>query len=76
MVFIDAEGIDFQIIKSFDFSKYAPKVICIETINYTPDGTGTKRQDLCDYIEQQGYFEYANTNINSLFVNKEFWYAK
>ena len=76
LVSIDAEGIDFQIIKSFDFSRYAPKVICIETINYTPDGTGTKRQDLCDYIEKQGYFEYANTNINSLFVNKEFWYAK
>ena len=72
---IDAEGVDFDIIKSLDFGKYAPKVICIESINYTPDGTGTKRIDLCQFIEQAGYFEYANTNINSIFVNKDWWFA-
>ena len=72
---IDAEGVDFDIIKSFNFSRYAPKVICIESINYTPDGTGTKRIDLCRFIEQAGYFEYANTNINSIFVNKDWWFA-
>jgi len=72
---IDAEGVDFEIIKSFNFSKYSPKVICIESINYTPNGTGTKRIDLCQFIEKAGYFEYANTNINSIFVNKDWWFA-
>ena len=72
---IDAEGVDFYIIQSFDFNKYAPKVICIESINYTPDGTGTKRLDLCQYIEGKNYFEYANTNINSIFVNNAWWFA-
>ena len=70
---IDAEGMDFEIIKALDFSKYVPKVLCIETINYTPDGTGIKRLDLCHFIETAGYFEYANTNINSIFVNKAWW---
>lgn len=73
---LDAEGADFDIIRSFDFNKYAPKVICIETINYTPDGTGSKRTDLCSYIEEKGYFEYANTNINSIYVNKDWWFNK
>lgn len=73
---IDAEGVDFEIIQAMDFSKYAPKVICIESINYTPDGTGTKRDDLCSYIESKGYFEYANTNINSIFVNRDWWFNK
>jgi FkbM family methyltransferase len=72
---IDAEGADFDIIKSLDFSRYAPKVICIESINYTPDGTGKKRLSLCRLIEQAGYFEYANTNINSIFVNNDWWFA-
>lgn len=72
---LDAEGVDFAIIESFDFDQYAPKVICVETINYTPDGTGSKRDDLCNYIESKGYFEYANTNINSIFVNKAWWFA-
>lgn len=73
---IDAEGVDFDIIKSLDFNTYHPKVICIETINYTPDGTGSKRLDLCRYIEEAGYYEYANTNINSIFVNKHWWFNK
>ncbi len=72
---LDAEGVDFDIIQSFDFDKYSPKVICIETINYTPDGTGSKRTDLCNYIEAKGYFEYANTNINSIFINKNWWFT-
>lgn len=71
---IDAEGVDVEIIDSFDFNKYIPKVICIETINYTSDGTGTKRVELCSKIEAAGYFEYANTNINSIFVNKKWWF--
>lgn len=75
LISIDAEGVDFDIVKSLDFNKYAPKVICIESINYTPDGTGTKRLDLCKFIEQVGFFEYANTNINSIFVNKAWWFA-
>jgi FkbM family methyltransferase len=73
---IDAEGVDFEIIQAMDFNKYAPKAICIETINYTPDGTGTKREDLCSYIESKGYYEYANTNINSIFINKGWWFNK
>lgn len=75
LISIDAEGVDIDIIQSFDFNKYFPKVICIETINYTSDGTGTKRVDLCSMIESAGYFEYANTNINSIFVNKAWWFA-
>lgn len=75
LVSIDAEGVDEDIIQSFDFNNYSPKVICIETINYTPDGTGTKRTELCSMIESAGYFEYANTNINSIFVNKSWWFA-
>ncbi len=74
LISIDAEGVDFDIIKSLDFSQFAPKVLCIETINYTPDGTGSKRFALCKFIEEAGYFEYANTNINSIFVSKRWWF--
>lgn len=75
LISIDAEGVDIDIIKSFDFHRFSPKVICIETINYTPDGTGKKRTELCEMIEDAGYFEYGNTNINSIFVNKTWWFA-
>ena len=73
---VDAEGLDLDIMKSLDFKKYSPKVVCIESINYTPDGTGTKRLDLCSFIESKGYYEYANTNINSIFVNRNWWFNR
>lgn len=75
LISIDAEGVDEAIIRTFDFNRFAPRVICIETINYTPDGTGTKRTDLCKMIEDRGYFEYANTNINSIFIYKHWWFS-
>lgn len=33
---VDAEGVDFDIMQAMNFEKYFPKVICIESINYTP----------------------------------------
>jgi FkbM family methyltransferase len=73
---IDAEGVDFDIVRALDFQQHAPKVICIETINYTTDGTGSKRTDLCTFLIQAGYVEYANTNINSIFVLQQWWFKK
>lgn len=32
---LDVEGLDFDILKSFDFNKYRPEIFCIETLTYT-----------------------------------------
>jgi FkbM family methyltransferase len=71
---IDVEGYDFEIIKSADFSSNKPKVICAETAEYSPIGAGKKREDYIQYILNQGYYLYADTNINSIFVEKDFWF--
>jgi FkbM family methyltransferase len=71
---IDVEGIDFEIIRSLDLSKSKPKVICAETVEYSREGTGKKRNDYIKYIVDQGYYLYADTNINSIFVEKKFWF--
>jgi len=71
---IDVEGLDFEIIKSLDFSKYKPKVICIEAAEYSPIGAGKRKSELINYIMDNGYYEYANTNLNAILVLKEFWF--
>jgi FkbM family methyltransferase len=70
---IDVEGMDLEILKSLDFNVYIPKIICVESVDYSIDGTGNKRSDILSFLESMGYFEYAFTNINSIMVNKEFW---
>ena len=70
---LDAEGFDEAIIKSIDFKKNYPKVICVETITFSKSGKGVKKKDLIDYIINNGYLLYADTYINSLFIREDIW---
>lgn len=70
---LDVEGMDLAIIKSFDFYKFKPDVFCIETLSYTENKTEEKLKDIINYVESKGYFLYADTFINSIFVEKEKW---
>jgi len=71
---IDVEGMDFQILKSIDFTKSFPKIICVEAAAYSPIGAGKRRNELVDYLVSKGYYEYANTNLNAIMVKNEFWF--
>jgi hypothetical protein len=73
---LDVEGLDMDILTQIDYEKNFPKVICVETVEYTSDGTGIKNVAIIDYLQQNGYFIYADTYINTIFVNKKFWYEK
>lgn len=71
---IDVEGFDAEIIQQTvrqDF--FYPIVICVETINYSLKGDGSKNKDISIHLEKQGYLLYADTNINSIFVRKDYW---
>jgi FkbM family methyltransferase len=71
---LDAEGLDFEILKSIDFEKSHPKLICVEVADYSPTGAGRKRIEIIDFLESKDYFEYASTNLNAIMVKKEFWF--
>ena len=73
-VSIYVEGFDEEIINSMDFSKSKPKVICLETVEYTSNGTGKKRQSLIQNVTKLGFTVYADTNINTIFVENNFWF--
>ena len=71
---IDAEGMDFEILRTIDYTNNAPKVICVEAAEYSPIGAGERRTELIDFLVSQGYYEYANTNLNAIMVNRDFWF--
>ena len=64
---LDAEGLDFDILKTIDYEKTAPKVICVETIEYSRDMSGRKEKEIIDFLVSQGYRIFADTYVNTIF---------
>lgn len=72
-VSIDTEGNDLKILESMNWGLYRPEVFCIETLTYTEDNTARKISEISDFMEKMGYFVYADTYINTIFVDKMAW---
>ena len=72
-VSLDVEGLDLDIVKNFPFSHVRPEVFCIETITYTENNSERKLQEIIDCMEKNGYLTYADTYINTIFVNRSAW---
>lgn len=71
---IDIEGFDLDVIKSIDYLKHPIPVICIESCDYSENHIRPKNHLLAKYLEDKGYNVYADTYINTIFVNKKWFY--
>lgn len=69
LVSIDVEGLNEEIALSFDFSKFRPKILCLETITYSDTNQGKRLNNVINYLIQNDYQLYADTNINSIFID-------
>ena len=70
---IDIEGLDLEVLKTLDFNKYPIPVICAETCTYSETHIKPKDRSIETFMLQKGYFVYAYTYINTIFVN-EHWF--
>jgi FkbM family methyltransferase len=68
---IDVEGLDLAILKLIDFNKFKPEIFCIETLGYEANDIENKNEELICFMEEKGYFIYADTYINTIFCRKE-----
>lgn len=69
---LDVEGLDLEILKSIDFDKYKPEVICVETVSFGYlNNTEKKLNNIAEFMETLGYFAYADTHINTIFCLKK-----
>ncbi|MFN0140714.1 MAG: FkbM family methyltransferase [Pyrinomonadaceae bacterium] len=73
-VSIDVEGLDLQVLETFDFAKYQPAIFCVETLAYNTDGSTYKIQPIFELLEDKGYFPYRETYANTIFANKKSYY--
>ncbi len=76
LVSLDVEGLDLEILKHWDFTKFRPEVFCIETLTFTQNGSERKLTEILEFMRSQGYFSYADTYINTIFVSIDVWNAR
>lgn len=70
---LDTEGYDLKILKSINFEKFRPEIICVETLTYTENNTEEKETEIIDFMAKKDYYAHANTYINTIFVDKNKW---
>jgi FkbM family methyltransferase len=70
---LDVEGLESDILTALDFSKYRPPILCIETLSYTEDKTEQKLERVIDCMRERYYLPYADTYVNTIFVDMERW---
>lgn len=68
---VDAEGRDLEILQSYDFSAHRPAVVCVETVSFSLHGDGRKNEAIIDLMSSHGYRIYADTYVNTIFVDLE-----
>jgi hypothetical protein len=73
---IDIEGLDLSVLKTLDFNKYPIPVICAETCVYSENHIKPKDNSIIEFMLSKGYFVYADTYINSIFVNIEWFNSR
>lgn len=71
---IDIEGMDYPVLRSLDHDRFPIPVICAETVAYSETQVRDKERAIADLLESRGYFLYADTFINSIFV-RDSWFA-
>lgn len=76
LVSLDVEGLDLEILRKWDFTRFRPEVFCVETLTFTQDASERKLTEIVDFMRAQGYFTYADTYINTIFVSTESWKAR
>ena len=62
----DTEGLDLDILKSLDFNRFRPKIVCVETLVL-----GTKRMEtaILELMQAKNYAVRGATFVNTIFVD-------
>jgi FkbM family methyltransferase len=73
---IDVEGLDTVVVSAIDFARWRPVAFCVETLTFSETGSGTKVPEIFTVMENHGFFPYADTHINTLFVDEARWRSR
>jgi FkbM family methyltransferase len=67
-VSIDVEGLDVAIMKTLDYQRFRPKIICAETLKKF---TFEMEPEMTEFLAEQAYEARATTFPNTIYVDKK-----
>lgn len=67
IVSIDVEGLDLEILRSFDFTKYRPKAFCIETLI---TNSRKLRAETIEFMASKQYVARGGSFVNTIFYDE------
>ena len=65
---VDTQGLELAILKSIDYRRFRPKVICAETL---VTGTNKTIPETAAFMEAQGYVVRGMSFVNTIFVDSK-----
>jgi hypothetical protein len=63
---IDIEWMDYDVLKSLDFARFRPKIVCVETLIL---GTTKVETRVIDLMRSKDYVISGGTFVNTIFVD-------
>lgn len=72
-VSLDTEGFDLAIMQTFNFQKYRPTAFCIETLTNIGEN---KMPEIAAFMKTQQYEIFADSYVNTIFVDRIVWSAR
>lgn len=73
---LDIEGLDEEVLRKIDWHIHRPTCLCVETISYQTRSEPQKQAQILNYMAEQNYMLYADTFINTIFVDRRQWIKK
>lgn len=71
---LDTEGNDLNILTDIDFHRFRPEVICAETLTFSENRLEQRKvPEIGAFLAANGYFAYADTYLNTIFVDSSAW---
>lgn len=68
---IDTEGFDMHVLRSNNWERFRPRLICIESVTHTVDGKDNKKEDDHEvYLRDMGYVRIFHNGLNSIYEDK------
>lgn len=69
---IDTEGFDMQVLRSNNWERFRPRLICIESVVHTLDGKNNQKQDEHEqYLTALGYEKIFDNGLNSIYEDRK-----
>jgi FkbM family methyltransferase len=65
---VDTEGLDLAVLRSIDYGRFRPAILCAETL---VSGTRATRPEIPEFLATRGYVARGGSFVNTIFVDAE-----